>query len=439
MKLGSKIHLLTTVVTLCIVICSFSAIYVLYENMTYKTEYTQLMTRVEKALPLLATATTRDEASNVLRAYLPANGAIRVTTVDGQSLLFIQGNDAAHFPTTSIVGYTVNEHEDVTLLQAALPAIWLNGEPVTLELAQPLTDVVDNLQRLRLILVAITVLSLIPIYLASATLSRLIRRPIDALSSTMAQNIVTGSFTQLEQPTTRDELAQLSSTYNELMARLEQNHVLQTQFIGNASHELKTPLTVIESYAKLLQRRGTQNEAITKEALEAITMQTDNMKQLIEQMLLLARNEQLHSEVETVPLVSWITQLTQPLAQAYDRDLIVTGEDMYKDVAAAPLRQLLLIFIENALKYSEREVIVTVVSSDTITIEDFGHGIAEEHLPHIFDRFYRIDAHRNRQTGGSGLGLSIAKTLADSLNIELSVISVVQQGTIITLRWRDAQ
>lgn len=254
----------------------------------------------------------------------------------------------------------------------------------------------------------------------------------------MQQNIVNGSFLQLEQKVTRDELSQLSGTYNDLMERLKQNHELQTQFIGNASHELKTPLTVIESYAKLLQRRGTQNEAITKEALEAITTQTDNMKQLIEQMLSLARNEELLHETEQLSLLRWVDSLTRPLQKAYDRDIVVRGDDITVETSASQLRQLLFIFIDNALKYSTREVIVDVRAPKTVTIQDFGQGIDEEHIPHLFDRFYRIDEHRNRQAGGTGLGLSIAKTLAEALHIDITVESTVGEGTTITLRWRDA-
>lgn len=438
MKLGTKIHLLTTVVTLLIVICSFSAIYVIYEKMAYSTEYEQLMLRTEKALPLLAKTTTRDEAATILRVYLPANGAIRVTDMNGETKLFIQGNDAPHYPTSNIVGYAVNEHDGVSLLQAATAAIWVNGEPVTLQLVQPLNDVTQNLQLLRVILLVIAALSLIPIYLASATLSRLIRKPIDELNDTMQQNIQNGSYLQLEQPTTRDELSQLSSTYNDLMARLQHHHDLQAQFVSNASHELKTPLTVIESYAKLLQRRGTQNEAITGEALTAITTQTEHMKELIEQMLLIARNEPLAHTIEETALIPWLKASTAPLATTYARDIVVRGDDVTKAIYRAPLQQLLFIFIENALKYSDREVIVHV-SERSIAIQDFGPGIAEEHIPHLFERFYRVDAHRNRQAGGSGLGLAIAKALADKLYVDISVQSVVNEGTTIYVTWGEPQ
>lgn len=438
MKLGTKIHLLTTVVTFFIVACSFSAIYIVYEKMAYSTEYEQLLARTEKALPLLVASASRDESAAILRTYLPANGAIRVTDRADTSLLFIQGNDAEPLPTKNVAGYAVSTDSDEPLLHAALPAIWLDGAPVTLQLTQPLTDVTQNLQLLKIILVAIAILSLIPIYIASATLSRTIRKPIEELNTAMQQNIVNGSFLQLEQKVTRDELSQLSGTYNDLMERLKQNHELQTQFIGNASHELKTPLTVIESYAKLLQRRGTQNEAITKEALEAITTQTDNMKQLIEQMLSLARNEELLHEAEQLSLLRWVDSLTRPLQKAYDRDIIVRGDDITVETSASQLRQLLFIFIDNALKYSTREVIVDVRAPKTVTIQDFGQGIDEEHIPHLFDRFYRIDEHRNRQAGGTGLGLSIAKTLSEALHIDITVESTVGEGTTITLRWRDA-
>lgn len=440
MKLSTKIHLLSTVVTFLIVAISFSAIYVMYEQLAYKTEYEQLLNRTEQALPLLQQATTEQEASAILRTYLPTAGDIRVADMTNSTLLFVKGSSSdERLPTTTLVGHHVERWYSEQILQASLPALWMNGEVVTLELAQPLTDVTRNLQLLKIILIAIAIIAIIPIYLASVTLSHTIRKPIDHLNTTMQQNILNGSFAQLEGKTTSDEISQLSHTYNDLMSRLQQNHHLQQQFIGNASHELKTPLTVIESYAKLLQRRGTQNADITAESLAAITTQTANMKQMIEQMLALARNEELNTQPQQLDMTPWLIALTQPLIKAYDRTIIVEGASFTQHTTAAQLRQLLLIFIDNAIKYSERDIIITLHAPNEIRIQDFGQGIDERHIPHLFDRFYRIDEARNRQAGGTGLGMSIAKQLAEQLEIAVVVQSTVGEGTTIRLRFKEVQ
>lgn len=438
MKLSTKIHLYSTAVTFFIVVLSFSAIYIVYEQMAYKTEYEQLINRTEQALPLLQEATTEQQTTAILRTYLPPNGDIRVTNTQNETVLFVKGSTFdERLPTTTLTGHHVETWEQHPILQASIPALWATGEVVTLELAQPLMDIEDNLHLLRLILIGIAFLSLMPIYVASVALSRTIRKPIERLNTTMQQNILNGSFAQLEGKVKRDEISQLSATYNDLMSRLQQNHHLQQQFIGNASHELKTPLTVIESYAKLLQRRGTQDAAMTGEALDAITNQTANMKQMIEQMLALARNEELHGEIEQIELGTWLPQFVAPLQQAYSREIRIEGTPYTHTIAVAPFQQLLLIFLENAIKYSDKHIIVTLHAPSEIRIQDFGAGIAAEHIPHLFDRFYRVDEARNRSTGGTGLGMAIAKQLADQLNIHVEVASTVGQGTTIILRWRD--
>lgn len=439
MKLSTKIHLYSTAVTFFIVVLSFSAIYIVYEQIAYKTEYEQLINRTEQALPLLQEATTEQQTTAILRTYLPPNGDIRVTNIQNETVLFVKGSTFdERLPTTTLTGHHVETWEQHPILQASIPALWVTGEVVTLELAQPLTDIEDNLHLLRLILIGIAFLSLMPIYVASVALSRTIRKPIERLNTTMQQNIFNGSFAQLEGKVKRDEISQLRATYNDLMSRLQQNHHLQQQFIGNASHELKTPLTVIESYAKLLQRRGTQDAAMTGEALDAITNQTANMKQMIEQMLALARNEELHGQIEKIELGTWLPQFVAPLQQAYSREIRIEGTPYTRTIAVAPFQQLLLIFLENAIKYSDKEIIVTLHAPSEIRIQDFGAGIAAEHIPHLFDRFYRVDEARNRSTGGTGLGMAIAKQLADQLNIRVEVASTVGQGTTIILRWRDA-
>ncbi|MEG0472948.1 MAG: HAMP domain-containing sensor histidine kinase, partial [Solibacillus sp.] len=233
-----------------------------------------------------------------------------------------------------------------------------------------------------------------------------------------------------------DEIAMMTVTYNHLMAQLEDLHEKQQQFIGNASHELKTPLTVIESYAKLLKRRGTDNPEVTAEALNAIVNETAMMKQMIEHMLALAKTSEVAKiKLSFIAFQPFINDIAQSFQQAFHRTIVVDVPDAIIGTDEAKLKQLLFIFLDNARKYSDEEITVIGRVNEMIEIQirDKGKGIPKEDIPHLFERFYRVTKDRNRQTGGVGIGLSIAQEIAKQLQATIEVESVLEQGTTIKI------
>ena len=317
------------------------------------------------------------------------------------------------------------------------PMIWPDYSLVNVHFVQPLGEVSDNMAILKWILILITLLAIIPIYMASQLLVRLIAIPIQRLTSTMQRNISQSRYEKLETPANKkDEIAKMTYTYNSLMDKLEDSYVKQQQFVGNASHELKTPLTIIESYAKLLQRRGFENEEINQEALEAITTQTAQMKAMMEQMLELAKaNETLQLKWETISTSELLADTLINFQQAYKRDINLHAEEFTFVTDVSKLKQIIFILLDNARKYSEGNIDIFIKNGHnvTITIQDYGIGIAEEDIPHLFDRFYRVTKDRNRQTGGTGLGLAIAKDFAELLRGTITVESEIGIGTAFTI------
>jgi two-component system sensor histidine kinase ArlS len=319
-----------------------------------------------------------------------------------------------------------------------IPVIWPTDEIVTVQLVQPLPDIARNLSILRWILIAMTLIAIIPIYLASLVLVRIIVRPVQHLTKTMQQNIAKNSYEPIELTTSnKDEIADMTRTYNELMLQQQTNFMKQQQFVGNASHELKTPLTVIESYAKLLQRRGVENKVITNEAIEAIIQQSDTMKQMMEQMLQLAKaSETVQVNRTTLTCHALLQNIATTMKQAYGTEITITGEaTILSD--EVKLKQLLFIFLDNARKYSAKPIDVIIEQQETtrIIIQDYGVGIPSEDLPFLFERFYRVDKDRNRKTGGTGLGLAIAKQLADLLHVTITFESELQYGTTVIVQF----
>ena len=227
----------------------------------------------------------------------------------------------------------------------------------------------------------------------------------------------------------------MAMTFNRMIAKLEESYAKQEQFVSDASHELKTPLTVIGSYVKLLNRWGKERPEIVEEAIEAIGSESSRMKYLTEQLLELAKSEEIiENEKEVVNIVPIVEKTIQRLQRAYEHDIQFRNEqqDIFIKVHEQSLVQVLIILLDNAKKYSNNHIEVELKEQDqtvSISVKDFGIGIPLEARAHVFDRMYRVDKARGRKTGGSGLGLSIAKRVVEQHNGNILLESVEGKGS----------
>ncbi|MGD2199019.1 sensor histidine kinase [Lysinibacillus fusiformis] len=424
MKLKTKIHLLTTLLMLVILVATNSGIYFLYEKFAYNTEYSQLHTRANDLSSTLSQLNTQTNLQQVLRAYMPAGGAIYV--YDGENL-------------KTKVQATL-DMPDVTSITYTMPTIWMDGTIVDITLQQSMEEVESTLDLLKAILIVVSIIATIPIFLASLALGRLILLPLERLNATMRKSASTGKYEKMDIPAKGgDELAKINRTFNMMMEKLEQHYQKQQEFVSNASHELKTPITVIESYAKLLLRRGFDNREVAQESLQAIANESSRMHEMVLQLLELAKNnEHMDIHIEQLELAPFLNKVAAQMQQAYHRNFIVDAEEapQFIDSDEKILKQLLFILLDNARKYSEDDVHISTAKTTThvrMTIQDFGVGIPAEHVSHLFERFYRVTEDRNRKTGGSGLGLAIAHELAGQLGITIDVESTVGEGSSFTL------
>ncbi|MFJ7921976.1 sensor histidine kinase [Lysinibacillus fusiformis] len=423
MKLKTKIHLLTTLLMLVILVATNSGIYFLYEKFAYNTEYSQLHTRANDFSSTLSQLNAQTNLQQVLRAYMPAGGAIYV--YDGENL-------------KTKVQATL-DMPDVTSITYTMPTIWIDGTIVDITLQQSMEEVESTLDLLKAILIVVSIIATIPIFLASLALGRLILLPLERLNATMRKSASTGKYEKMDIPAKGgDELAKINRTFNMMMEKLEQHYQKQQEFVSNASHELKTPITVIESYAKLLLRRGFDNREVAQESLQAIANESSRMHEMVLQLLELAKNnEHMDIHIEQLELAPFLNKVAAQMQQAYHRNFIVDAEaPQFIDSDEKILKQLLFILLDNARKYSEDDVHISTAETTThvrLTIQDFGVGIPAEHVSHLFERFYRVTEDRNRKTGGSGLGLAIAHDLAGQLGITIDVESTVGEGSSFTL------
>ena len=302
-------------------------------------------------------------------------------------------------------------------------------------------DFFSSLQRLIFYTVAICfVLAL----LAGHFISRRILKPIREFTWTARSIEVERLGRRLDVPRARDELSELALTFNRMLDRLQEGFSQQQRFVSDASHELRTPLTVILGYSDMLSRWGREDKSILDEGITAIRSEAENMQQLIEKLLFLARADQKRQAVnkEPVDLAELLADTMEKMQTVTISHEVTLGRNDPVTVSADPvlLRQLLRIFLENSVKYTPPGGHIHAYSirsndggSVTVTLTDDGIGIAPEHQARIFDRFYRVDSSRTKETGGSGLGLSIARWIAERHNIKISLRSEVDEGTTVIL------
>src|SRR5690606_34386636 len=282
MKLKNKIHISSTLLMLVILLVLAFVIYFSFSQLTYSSEVNQLQSETN-ALVAKFNETETSDPSNVLRAYVPVNGLVKVTVPEGKQPSPIQSPTVTVKLPAELEGPSGTvKVDDERFAYVKAPIIWTDGQVAEVTVAQSLRETTNNLNTLRLVLIVGTLLAMIPVVISSVVLGKIVTQPITNLTNTMTRIQRNGQFERLPiEGKSQDELTQMGNTFNEMMSLLEENYSKQEEFVSNASHELKTPLTVIGSYAKLLQRQGMQDEKIAEESVAAIRAETDRMKALI--------------------------------------------------------------------------------------------------------------------------------------------------------------
>ena len=241
---------------------------------------------------------------------------------------------------------------------------------------------------------------------------------------------------------TQKELRELAQAINAMLDRINEAYRSQMRFVSDASHELRTPIAVVQGYANLLDRWGKDDPAIRQEAIDAIRQEADSMKELVEQLLFLARgdNDSMRIEMEDFDLTALAAEVLRETEMIDQTHIFLARWDGAVPVRADAglIKQALRVLVDNSIKYSpEGGRILLSVRADggaaRMSVQDEGQGIGAESLPHIFDRFFRTDESRARQTGGTGLGLAIAKWIADRHGGWFEVLSREGVGTRITM------
>ena len=275
------------------------------------------------------------------------------------------------------------------------------------------------------------------------SMTHMSKREIESLTGELDKIDAAHLDSRIDLPPTQKELRSLAQAINELMDRVNQAYSAQMRFVSDASHELRTPIAVIQGYAALLDRWGKTDPEALQESIDAIRGEAASMERLVEQLLFLARGDN-----DSQPVKKEVLDLTVLAGEVLREEEMIHpertflprwGEDpvsIYADPGL--MKQLLRILMDNSLKYSppEGRIYLRVLASQghvRLTVQDEGMGIPPEGIPHIFERFYRTDQSRDRKTGGTGLGLSIAKWIVERHGGWFEIVSRPEVGTRITV------
>ncbi len=253
------------------------------------------------------------------------------------------------------------------------------------------------------------------------------------------------------------DLQSIEIALNNLLRKMKESELQQTRFVSDASHELRTPISVIQGYVNMLDRWGKEDESVLDESIEALKNESMHMKELIEQLLFLARGDSGRNHLNCVDF-----DLNNIVYEVWEESIMIDekhkytfksmGQDISYDESGKPIfpekamthgdiamiKQSIRIFVQNAAKYSKDGDTITFGVNKTdnqicYIIQDEGIGMSESDVIHIFERFYRSDKARNGETGGSGLGLSIAKWIIDAHDGTIEVLSRPDFGSRFTI------
>lgn len=274
--------------------------------------------------------------------------------------------------------------------------------------------------------------------------TRRLLQPLAKLQQAVNQ-MAAGDYQTRVEVTSKDEVGSLSSAFNQMASSIQQEDEAQKSFLATVSHELRTPISYVKGYSEAIQN-GLIDEHKRDEAIQLIARESARMERLTNELMQLARKDEAGQSIVADPLVlaetirdalSLLEQKAQAkniqIDQRLDEELIVIGDE-------EKLKQVFINIVENAIHYSPENARVIIESKQInqevqINIIDEGIGIPSEDLPHLTERFYRVNKARSRSDGGSGLGLSIVDQIVKQHQGSLKINSKLQQGTsvIVTL------
>lgn len=258
-----------------------------------------------------------------------------------------------------------------------------------------------------------------------------------------AEQMATGDYQVRVDVTSQDEIGTLSSAFNQMASSIQQEDEAQKTFLATVSHELRTPISYVKGYSETIQN-GTMDKKEREAAIQLIAREAGRMERLTNELMQLARKQPVVNEAELEPII--VAETIRDVAylltkQAQQKDITLAfqlDEELIVMAHEEKVKQIFINVLENAIRYSKHadKVQIEAIAYDKqaiVTITDEGIGIGQEDLPHITERFYRVNKARSRMDGGSGLGLSIVEQFVQQYGGTLVITSTIEKGTSVKI------
>lgn len=440
-------------IVLSVILAGFSgAVYLLMQRHLLTLTDAALSEELAELADEVRRVESRSSLSGNLRMRFPGHEGyeLEVRTMTGQPLFRSAGIEATGLPDPVTAGnradlptYTSITLESSRPLRVATCTV--TGPSGTF-LIQAAVTLVPNLRALRELITVF--LTIGPVALAFAIgggywLARKALSPVDRMAVTAAEITANRLDRRLAEPETLDELGHLTRTFNTMISRLQRSFEEVRRFTADAAHELRTPLAAMRTEAEVALRSPRSPDRDAR-VLENLLEEIERLSRLVSQLLFLCREDtgigaNNFQPVRLDTLVRDVVEHVQVMAQERGLDLRAALASRYEIKGDADrLRQLFFNLLDNAIKYTPPGGSVAVEGriedgKVRVTITDTGIGIPGEHVPHVFDRFYRVDSSRSRETDGNGLGLAICCAIAESHGGRLEIESTLGVGTRVVV------
>ena len=282
------------------------------------------------------------------------------------------------------------------------------------------------------------------IFTLAIVLAVVFTRPLRRINRALTE-IGNGKFDERVEVRSNRQVADISDSVNQILERTHEMVENRQNFVSDVSHELKTPMTSMKILADALLNSGEELPPMVHEFLTDINSEIDRENHIISDLLALARMDRKTDTIQYArthinEILDVILNRVAPLAESKEVEVVCESyRDIYADVDEPKMITAITNIVENAILYNRPNgsVYVTLNANMTyffVTVRDTGNGIAESEIAHIFERFYRVDKDRSRETGGTGLGLAITKDIINAHGGQIKVYSKINEGTTFSVR-----
>ncbi|BAU25972.1 hypothetical protein DFP93_13332 [Aneurinibacillus soli] len=373
--------------------------------------------------------------------------AIRIIDGNGKVLLLVSNISVDQIKPKKVkVAELYNFQSNERHFQIIRSPIKIDNAMGTIEVIRDIEFFKGLFQQVLNVMIIAGIISIILSWVGGMIISKQLLKPVKNILDAMKKIKKHGLHERVALYGQKDEISEIGRMFNEIMDQLEESFLQQKQFVEDASHELRTPISIIQGHLQLINRWGKYEPQVLNKSLNASLKELDKLSHLVSELLELSKAELEERNDQTewinpIPIIENLIKNFRIVHNEFEFVVEVTENKEYLiQMQTKHLEQILTVLLDNAVKYSKENKWIKCsvrVTENQFLIEilDKGIGIPKEELPFVMNRFYRVNKARTRKEGGYGLGLSIAQRLIKKYNASILIASEINKGTSVTLQF----